>query len=177
MAANFRDYKDVPDLAEAVARHLTGHPCIVRLQPPSLDQAWGVAMKHDGVGYIDLDPSQPEALIYKVFLHECAHIKAEWSDFTECNSAEIAAPPRSEVYSAETFARIVESQSEKQADFLAIKWGKWADIYHDKKYNPLVDRLLALLEYPTDEQKSFNLDERDELKALQQKFGWTSNLK
>jgi len=62
--------------AETLAGHLANGPTrIVWRRPCDPRYAKGMYYRDDGVGVIEIDPELPEWEAFKVYLHECAHLR------------------------------------------------------------------------------------------------------
>ena len=132
------------ELANRVARHLSGQVVIVRDRAPADRKFWGSFSKRSGFGLIDVDPSLKGQDWLKVLLHEIAHAKSDWGII---QVSEEDAPPRSKNVPrdseiAQTFDRIAEPRAEA----IAAKWLDWGRS-RARSWRPQ-DVLEALLRYP-----------------------------
>ncbi len=137
-------------LVGRVAEHLAGRPVSVRYRRPHIHGAVGLAMKTNAGAVIDVDPWQPFADQYGVFLHEVAHIKSSYAIMPD-ESSMVHLPPGSTRFISTAAEAEHDRQNhfiESQADQLAGKWLGYADrnaVYFRGDW--LSTRLQALLTF------------------------------
>jgi hypothetical protein len=72
------DPMTLDDLYQAAAEAVTGQRVKVRWQRPNVCGYWGMAqLSPDGTYFIDIDPSLPGSIKFRVFCHEIGHITAD----------------------------------------------------------------------------------------------------
>ena len=139
------------ELLRQVAKHLTGRAVMVRWQEPIWSNASGACYKSlSGDCIIDVNPGATDPLY--TFLHECAHIRADFddmapSDYWQCE-------PGSQVLPQPQRVELRALPRENLADMIARIWLDYAKQNAWKYYsaqNRLEAELRALLDYPKKE--------------------------
>ena len=136
-----------------VAEHLAGRPVEVRLRQPFISEANGLTLREGQKAVIDVDPTNPEAELLRVFCHEAAHAKLHFPSIPESSISEA---PGSHNFTEYGFKAAVNDPREPQADKQAAEWLRYADqqagLYERRGHGWLESRLLALKVWPVDVQ-------------------------
>jgi len=113
------------NLFEALAPKLAGRPVLIRWQAPYLTNFVGYAMNQNGKAIIDIDPNLIDEETYRVFLHECAHIKFHFALLSGQNEAHKA--PKSETLNY--YGQVLHDQNpiETEADKQVEKWKEYGE--------------------------------------------------
>jgi len=120
MGANFY----IRALMEAAAKRLTGRHVEILYQTPYSQRLGravnGTAQKSGGRGIITLEPDRPLVDIYKTFLHEAAHLAADWDRFED--SGQPGGVTVKVTYAVNQLHTSMETRAESQAH----EWDAWA---------------------------------------------------
>lgn len=140
--------RDINQLAARVANHLAGQPVHLRWRTPSAAHAIGQIYRSDHGVMIDVADCQDYSSKYRVFLHECAHVRLGHAAIA--SSAQDAPPGSIERSQAARDAWCVDPR-EAQAEALAKSWREYAERHawrFDEFDQPgIVAHLLALLSW------------------------------